>query len=97
MAFKIKWSDEAAFEFEQINNLIINRWTAKEAADFILKTESIIKVISTQPYLYPASNFNQIRRAVITKQTSVYYLIQEEEIYLVTFWDNRQNPTSNPF
>jgi plasmid stabilization system protein ParE len=97
MAFKIRWADEATFEFEQIINFIINRWAEKEAADFILKVESIIKVISAQPHLFPESNLTSIRKAVVTKQTSFYYLIQEQEIYIITFWDNRKNPNANPF
>lgn len=97
MALTIKWSDEATLEFEQIIDFINNCWTEKEAIDFIIKTEFTIKLISTQPYLFPESNFRQIRKAVVTKQTSFYYLIQEQKVYIITFWDNRKNPASNPF
>ncbi len=97
MALTINWSDGAIADFKQITQFINKRWSEKEAIDFVLKAESVIKVNSIQPYLYPVSGFNQIRKAIITKQTSVYYLIQEQEIHLITFWDNRQNPVSNPF
>ena len=97
MALTVKWSEEARFQVEEIIDFLNYRWTEKEAKEFILKTEGVIKVIIGHPYLYPASNYNQIRKAVITKQTSLFYLIRKEEIFLVTFWDNRQNPTRNPF
>ena len=89
MAFNVIWSDESLLSYEKIIEFLTLKWTENETVDFILKTESLINVIAIQPYLFPASNFNQIRKAVITKQTSVYYLIQEEEIFLITFWDNR--------
>ncbi|MEX8549205.1 MAG: type II toxin-antitoxin system RelE/ParE family toxin [Mucilaginibacter sp.] len=97
MALTINWSDGAIADFKQITKFINNRWSEKDATKFVLKAESIIKVILNQPYLYPESSFNQLRKAIITKQTSVYYLIQGQEIHLITFWDNRQNPNSNPF
>ncbi|MVN19940.1 type II toxin-antitoxin system RelE/ParE family toxin [Mucilaginibacter arboris] len=97
MALIVNWSEEARVQFELIIDFLYYRWTEKEAKDFILKTEAVINVILNQPYLYPASNHNQIRKAVITKQTSVFYLMRNKEIYLITFWDNRQNPEQNPF
>ncbi len=97
MALTINWSEEAKVEFDQIIAFLSYRWTEKEVQNFILKTESVLKAISLQPYLYPESHYKQIRKAVITKQTSVYYLIREHEIYLVTFWDNRQDSADNPF
>ena len=97
MALTVKWSEEARFQFKEIVDFLNYHWTEKEAKGFILKAEAVIKVIAEHPYLYPASNYNQIRKAVITKQTSLFYLIRKGEIYLVSFWDNRQNPTRNPF
>ncbi|WP_299285453.1 type II toxin-antitoxin system RelE/ParE family toxin [uncultured Mucilaginibacter sp.] len=97
MALTVNWSEEARFQFENIIDFLNYRWTEKETKDFILKTEAVVKVIRAHPYIYPASNYNQIRKAVITKQTSLFYLIRTKEIYLVSFWDNRQNPTRNPF
>ncbi len=97
MALTVKWSEEARIEFERILNFLSNRWTEKEVQQFILKTESFISVIAILPYSYPKSNYRYIRKAVITKQTSVFYLIRNQEIYLISFWDNRQNPTRNPF
>jgi len=97
MTLIVNWTEEARVQFELIVDFLNYRWTEKEAKDFILKTEAAIKSILNQPDLYPASNHNQIRKADITKQTSVFYLIRNQEIYLITFWDNRQNPTRNPF
>ena len=97
MALTINWSDGAIADFKQITVFLNKCWLEKEVTEFVLKAESVIKVISIQPYLYPESSFNQLRKAIITKQTSVYYLVQDQEIYLITFWDNRQNPAFNPF
>jgi hypothetical protein len=44
--------------------------------------------------MYKAAGKEEIRRAVITKQTSLFYQIDEESnlIALFSFWDNRRNP-----
>jgi plasmid stabilization system protein ParE len=34
----------------------------------------------------------ELRRLVITRQTSVLYTIKEDIIFIVTLFDNRQNP-----
>jgi hypothetical protein len=46
------------------------------------------------PKMYKATGKEEIRRAVITKQTSLFYHINEVSnlITLLAFWDNRKNP-----
>ncbi|MES2112954.1 MAG: hypothetical protein V4577_29665 [Bacteroidota bacterium] len=49
--------------------------------------------MSTQPYMFKASSIDEhVRIAFITKQTSQFYMITDESIHLLFFWDNRQEP-----
>jgi hypothetical protein len=38
-----------------------------------------------------------MRKAVLGKQNSLFYLVHEPEILLVTFWDNRMDPKKNKY
>lgn len=42
------------------------------------------------PEMFPETTFSNVRKAVITSQSSVFYEVREEEIWLLYFWDNRQ-------
>jgi len=97
MALTVKWSKEAKATYENVISYLKENWTDKEAIAFSNKVESIISNISHQPYLFKASNHKRIRKAVIGKQNSLFYLVKESEILLVTFWDNRRDPKKNKF
>jgi plasmid stabilization system protein ParE len=94
MALKVRWTPEAEDNFESIINYLEKEWSEKEIQKFAQKTQKIIQQIAKNPKMYKAAGKEEIRRAVITKQTSLFYQIDEESnlIALLSFWDNRKNP-----
>ena len=92
MAIKIIWTNKAEKTFDDIIEYLQNQWSEKSAIKFVRKANEIINSISLNPYTFQKSNKENIRRAVIMKHTSLYYEIIESKIYLLIFWDNRQNP-----
>jgi plasmid stabilization system protein ParE len=97
MALKIRWSREARSNYEDVLNYLKGNWTDKEVAKFVSKTETVLSLISHQPYLFKESTHKKIRKAVINKQNSLFYLIRDTEIYLLSFWDNRRDPKKNKY
>lgn len=97
MALKIRWSKEAKSTFENVLDYLKGNWTDKEIEKFVSKTNSVLTVISSQPYLFKASAHKKVRKAVINKQNSLFYLVRESEIYLLSFWDNRRDPKKNKY
>ena len=92
MSIEIRWTEEAEFTFDHIISFIDDHWGVKSADKFIGKTKKILKSISNYPLLFPESGIENIRKAVITKQTSVFYEVFPDKIVLMFFWDNRQDP-----
>ena len=92
MAIKIIWTNKAEKTFDDIIEYLQNQWSEKSAIKFVRKANEIINSISLNPYTFQKSNKENIRLAVIMKHTSLYYEIIESKIYLLIFWDNRQNP-----
>lgn len=87
------WSENAEISFDKIVLYIEAKYGVVSAEKFIRKVDSVIHSISKQPYIYKSSNFNnQHRKATITKQCSLIYEINKENILLSYFWDNRQEP-----
>lgn len=82
-------SDET---FIAIYDFIEIRFGKKSADKFLEKTENIILLIAEYPLMYKATSIdNNVRIAVISKQTSLFYRVTETSIHLLYFWDNRRD------
>ncbi len=92
MKLTIAWTDEAQETFNFTVNQIENKWGTKSAEKFVRDTHKLINLISTQPYLFNASYTLNIRKAVISKQTSMFYEVHSAHVSILFFWDNRQEP-----
>jgi len=97
MALNVNWTEEAKTTYEDILNYLQEEWSAREIETFIERTDNLLSIISQQPYLFKASAYKEIRKAVMGKHNSLFYFVKNGEIYLLTFWDNRQNPAKNKF
>jgi plasmid stabilization system protein ParE len=97
MALTIKWSIKAKANYDNILSYLHQSWSQKEVEKFINKTDSTLIIISHQPYIFKASNYKRIRKAVLGKQNSLFYLVRESEVYLLSFWDNRMDPKKNKY
>ena len=95
MAILIKWSDEAINTFESNLDYLIKEWTENEIRSFIKQTNAKIKSIELNPKLYRCSEKNPyIRRVGINKNITLFYqyLSTKNEVILLSFWNNRQDP-----
>lgn len=90
---KITWSSKAQKSYIHIADFILEKWSKKGVKKFSDITSSTILQIAQNPELFVASKHKKnIRKGFITKHTSLIYKVKPNEIELVLFWDNRQNP-----
>jgi len=92
MALKIQWTKRAAKSFDKIVDYIEENGSEKSAIDFVKKTDKLLGEIAENPNLCPKIEGTDVRKGVITKQTSLYYRIMDKVIRLITFWDNPRDP-----
>ena len=79
--------------FISINSFIVVKFGERTAKKFIDKADKIIELIAQQPFIFKDSGIaDDIRLGFITKQCSVFYRAIAENIQLLYFWDNRQQP-----
>ena len=87
------WTAESIRNLESILNYLRTKWTEREVTNFIAKLDKAISLISTRPNLFRLTKYRQqIRKCVLTKQTSIYYAVGRSEIKIISLFDNRQNP-----
>lgn len=93
--YSIVWSDEASSNLDSIIEYLQNRWTDKEISRFFKLLEKRIGILSHNPHAFPAVEFDSnIKRCVLSEQTSLFYQIQSDTIVILSLFDNRRNPDS---
>ena len=94
MSKPIEWSPRSQKDYLNLLDNLQLKWGEKTIQKFNDRLESILELIAERPEMYPSSGKKkQVRRCVLSKQTSLYYRIKKDKIELITLFDNRQNPT----
>ena len=94
---RVIWSAKARITYFRVLEYLHQNWTKKEIVQFSQKTELLIQAIKKNPGIFPHSlKHKKIRRAIVDKNNSFFYLVDERkrEIFILTFFDNRQDPNN---
>ena|SRR5690554_3980788 len=90
---EITWSSYAEITFYEEANFIRSKWNMNEVEIFIDLVNDNVSLISKNPFI--GKNVTQnYYSLVISKQTTLYYRIFEEQHYveLLLFWNNLRDP-----
>lgn len=93
---KVFLSELAELKLLKLSEYLLEIWGLKARDKFISQLTQKIQQISVQPDSCPQSTeFHNLYKCVVTKQTTFYYRIktEEKEIEIITIFDTRQNPT----
>lgn len=91
--YKIHWTNHALEELNDTFFYLEKNWTAKELHSLATHLEEKLILISQNPYLFQLSELKKgIRRVIILKHNTLYYRIKNNNIEIISFFSNRQNP-----
>jgi plasmid stabilization system protein ParE len=91
--YEVYLSPLAELKLDLLLHYLDMNWGTKAKEKFLNKLKKIIDRLSDHPESFPASRVKrEIRKAVVTTQTSLYYRIRNESIEVITIIDNRQDP-----
>jgi plasmid stabilization system protein ParE len=95
MSYGIIWTSEALETFgDRIAYLKIH-WTEKEIVNFKKRVKEYLDVLQESPFMAQRpGKLKNVHIGVVLKQVSVIYRVKHStnEIELIAFIDNRQNP-----
>jgi len=92
---KVFLSELAETKLLKLSEYLLENWNLKTRDKFISKLTEKIEQISIQPDSCPkSSEFENLYKCVVTKQTTFFYRIKAEkkEIEIITIFDTRQHP-----
>lgn len=93
MNLPIVFSPLALETLVSITEFIKLKWNKKTSDKFKLLVDKTLKTLSRQPYIFKASSLSpEVRKGIISKQTSFFYQIHKERIEILFFIDTRQDP-----
>ena len=90
--YKIFWTDEAIHNLEQILDYLKTSWTQREVERFKMQLSRQLNLIAQNPRLFPISQHNiRLRKAVLSKQTTIFYELSGNTIYLIYLFNTKQD------
>jgi plasmid stabilization system protein ParE len=93
MAYPIRYSTRAYNEYESILEYVTGKFGIAKAVEVDIYFESVIDMIAINPNMFPySSKKKNLRRCLISPQTTLYYRFLGECIELVSFRGNKLNP-----
>jgi plasmid stabilization system protein ParE len=91
-SYKVIWSQESKKQVDLICAFIKDKWTIKEADDFLDLLMHFERTISSFPKAFKSSPKNKLYRlGLIHKHTTAVYLIKKKTVLIITVFDNRTN------
>jgi plasmid stabilization system protein ParE len=89
----VKLSKRTTKKLNQLLEYLENEWSEKVKIDFIDKLERKLNLIQSNPESFQKSDIVKgLHQCVISSQTTIYYRYDKGFVYIVTLFDNRQNP-----
>lgn len=93
MAKKVVLSSSAKQKLEGLLGYLQQEWSENVKQEFIEKLDAKINQVSHYPKSCPESSvIKGLYKCVVTKRTTFYYRIKENEIEVAAFFDTRQDP-----
>ena len=91
---KINWSKKSLDDYENILDYLVLQRSKKEFKSLTEGVEKALEHIAKKPSLYPIVDLKvqEVRKAVITKRTSMFYKSDQGAIEILAFFDTRQDP-----
>jgi len=92
MALKVVWSPLA----QQKRKDILNYWTEQNQSNtYSIKLNTLFKeainLVSIYPNIGRKSDINNVRIKIV-RDYLIFYSNDDKNIYVLTIWDNRQDP-----
>ena len=93
--FDVNKSRENPSNLDSIIYYLSGKWTIREISNFYKLLDKKLVLISKNPDIFSNSGLkSNVKRCVLSKQTSIYFEVKDDNIVILTLFDNRKNPKS---
>lgn len=94
----VSWSRRASLELEKITDYWTKRNRSKKYSKKVLdETAAILNHLQKNPELGIKTSSSFVRMRLILNNFYIFYSWDEGRLYVLKFWDTRQNPENNEY
>lgn len=91
----VVWTPTAYNSLQEILDYLQEHWNKQIAHDFLDLVDQNIRLIASNPEMFPISKYNaQSRAAVLTKHVTLFYRVIGNILEIELFWNNLRNPNN---
>ena len=92
MALEIRWTTRADIKLDQLIIYLENEWGEGVVKAFMKKLYTFLEILSEFPEIGSMQyEEKRIRGFALTKQITIFYKIDNDQIILLDLFDNRSN------
>lgn len=88
----ITWSFQARIDYWSNIDYLEDEWSESEVRSFIENVDYNISLLKLNTVLFNATKYKNVFRVTVTKHITLFYSLNGDEIILLRFWSNFQNP-----
>lgn len=98
MAYKIIVKRRFTNKAQKVLAYLEREWSRKVAADFLVKIDRRMDMLSKQPYVgAPSTVIKDVRGVLITRHNKIYYKIKGKTVTILNMYDTRMKPGRNRY
>ncbi len=89
---KIIWTESAINDVSNNIDYLEKEWTEKEIIRFNKKINEVLSSLLQENVVFKSTKYKNIFEVVVIKQITLFYEVKAENIILLRFWNNYQDP-----
>jgi len=94
---ELEWSERAIVDYENLIDYLYQKWGEQITLCVLGEIDHQISRIKNNPEQFPVFiKQNEIRRCVASPQTSIFFVVKSNTIFLLSIFDSRLNPDKYP-
>ncbi|MBS4039288.1 MAG: type II toxin-antitoxin system RelE/ParE family toxin [Flavobacteriales bacterium] len=93
----IIWSDQAIEDVSDNVDYLETNWSEAVVENFKSKVDSVLNQLEKGTVVFKPTEKKDIYQIIVVKQITLFYRLTNQEIILLRFWNNHQNPKKFKF
>ena len=89
---QIIWTERSKIVYWDNIEYLEREWTEKVIFRFNKKTNEVLSSLLQENVVFKSTNYKNIFEVIVIKQITLFYEVKEENIILLRFWNNYQDP-----
>ena len=78
---------------DSIVDYLDQTWGRRIREEFLFELNHCVALICEKPELFPLlDGFSDVRKCVLSFYHTLFYRVKDDQIQILTVWDNRMNP-----